>query len=78
MNMKLDKIQGALMAFVVGLLTILQQSGSGLAMLIITILIVALSITPAIMMFSKKVFWIFWLFVGIGVSVVALKFFYML
>jgi hypothetical protein len=76
--MNFDKAQTSVVGLVVFLLTILQYTDtkSGLEMLIITILIVALAITPAIAMFSKKVFWIYWLLVGVGTLAVTLKFFH--
>ena len=75
--MNFDKAQTTVVGFVVFLVFILQytETKSGVDILIFTILIVALFATPAIAMFSKKVFWIYWLIVGVGTLAVTLKFF---
>lgn len=78
--MNFDKAQITVVGIVVFLLNILMQctdtKPAGLAMLILTILILALVITPAIAMFSKKVFWIYWFLVGVGILTITLKFFH--
>ena len=81
-NIEFDDAQKILMFFVMCVISILTQctdtQPAGLATLTFIILIVAIAITPAIAIFSKKVFWIYWLLVGVGVFIITLKFFHVI